>query len=61
MDVNGKVLGWAQTSLGQGEDDTGRLIHMIHWESANVIYKAPLFCGASRRTQSNSGSPCAIY
>ncbi|MEI6667292.1 MAG: 6-bladed beta-propeller [Acidobacteriota bacterium] len=39
MDLDGKLLGWAQTSLGQGEDDAGRLIHMIHCESNNVIYK----------------------
>lgn len=39
MDLNGKLLGWAQTSLGRGEDDTGRLIHMLHCESANVVYK----------------------
>ena len=26
-------------ALGQGEDDAGRLIHQIHCESANVIYK----------------------
>ena len=38
MDMDGKLLGWAQTSLGQGEDDAGRLIHMIHCESANVVY-----------------------
>ena len=29
MDLSGKVLGWAQTSLGHGEDDTGRLVHEI--------------------------------
>jgi hypothetical protein len=39
MDMTGKVLGWAQTSLGHGEDDAGRLIHEIHCESPNVIYK----------------------
>jgi hypothetical protein len=39
LDMSGKVLGWAQTSLGQGEDDAGRLIHQIHCESPNVIYK----------------------
>ena len=31
------MLGWAQTSLGHGEDDTGRLVHEISCESANVI------------------------
>ena len=39
MDMTGKVLGWAQTSLGHGEDDAGRLIHQIHCESNNVVYK----------------------
>jgi hypothetical protein len=33
------VLLAVETSLGQGEDDAGRLIHQIHCESANVIYK----------------------
>ena len=39
LDMDGKVLGWAQTSLGHGEDDAGRLIHQIHCESSNVVYK----------------------
>lgn len=38
MDLSGKVLGWAQTSLGRGEDDNGRLVHEISCESTNVIY-----------------------
>jgi NHL repeat len=38
MDLSGKILGWAQTSLGHGEDDTGRLIHEISCSSANVVY-----------------------
>jgi hypothetical protein len=38
LDLNGKVLGWAQTSLGHGEDDTGRLVHEISCASANVLY-----------------------
>lgn len=38
MDLNGKVLGWAQTSLGHGEDDTGRLVHEISCASNNVLY-----------------------
>ena len=37
LDHDGKLLGWAQTSLGQGQ--TGCLIHEIHCESENVIYK----------------------
>jgi hypothetical protein len=39
LDMDGKLLGWAQTSLGHGEDDAGRLVHEIHCESANVIYR----------------------
>jgi NHL repeat len=35
---SGKVVGWAQTSLGHGEDDAGRLVHEISCASANVIY-----------------------
>jgi len=35
---NGKVVGWAQTSLGRGEDDAGRLIHEIGCKDPNVVY-----------------------
>lgn len=38
LDLDGKVLGWAQTSLGHGEDDTGDLIHAIACPSANELY-----------------------
>ena len=34
----GKVLGWAQTSLGRGEDDNGRLVHEITCPSVNLLY-----------------------
>jgi hypothetical protein len=34
---DGKLLGWAQTSLGHGQATC--LIHEIHCESAHVIYK----------------------
>jgi hypothetical protein len=34
---SGKLLGWAQTSLGHGQ--TGCLIHMLHAESDNVLYR----------------------
>ncbi len=34
---SGKLLGWAQTSLGRGQ--TGCLIHSMHAESDNVLYK----------------------
>jgi Tfp pilus tip-associated adhesin PilY1 len=36
-DMDGKLLGWAQTSLGHGQ--SGCLIHEIHCESDKVIYK----------------------
>jgi hypothetical protein len=38
LSLDGKVLGWAQTSLGHGEDDTGDLIHAIACPSAKVPY-----------------------
>jgi NHL repeat len=38
MDLDGNVLGWAQTNLGQGEDDAGRLIHQIDCVSDRVVY-----------------------
>ena len=37
LDLNGKLLGWAQTSQGHGQ--TGCLIHELHCESETVIYK----------------------
>jgi sugar lactone lactonase YvrE len=37
MDLNGKLLGWAQTSQGHGQ--AGCLIHELHCESDTVIYK----------------------
>jgi DNA-binding beta-propeller fold protein YncE len=37
FDHDGKLLGWAQTSLGQGQ--TGCLIHSLHAEGDNVLYK----------------------
>ena len=38
LDKNtGKLLGWAQTSLGRGQ--TGCLIHTLHAQSDNVLYK----------------------
>jgi DNA-binding beta-propeller fold protein YncE len=36
--ASGKVVGWAQTSLGRGEDDAGRLIHEIGCKEPNVVY-----------------------
>jgi NHL repeat len=38
LSLDGKVLGWAQTSLGRGEDDNGRLVHEITCPSANLLY-----------------------
>ena len=37
FDLNGKLLGWAQTSLGHGQNTC--LIHEIHCESSTVVYK----------------------
>lgn len=37
VDLNGNLLGWAQTSEGHGQ--SGCLIHELHCESENVIYK----------------------
>jgi hypothetical protein len=37
LDMNGKLVGWAQTSMGHGQ--TGCLVHELHCESDTVIYK----------------------
>ena len=37
VDLEGKLLGWAQTSLGHGQ--SGCLIHELHCESETVLYK----------------------
>jgi hypothetical protein len=37
LDMNGNLVGWAQTSKGHGQ--TGCLIHELHCESDTVIYK----------------------
>ena len=37
LDLDGNLLGWAQTSLGHGQ--SGCLIHELHCESENVVYK----------------------
>jgi hypothetical protein len=37
MDLDGNLLGWAQTSKGHGQ--AGCLIHELHCESENVVYK----------------------
>jgi hypothetical protein len=37
LDLNGNLLGWAQTGLGHGQ--SGCLVHELHCESENVIYK----------------------
>jgi len=41
LDLNGKVLGWAQTGLGRGADNTGDLIHMITVPDANTVFIGP--------------------
>jgi DNA-binding beta-propeller fold protein YncE len=38
MSLDGKVLGYAQTSLGHGEDNTGDLIHAISCPTAETLY-----------------------
>jgi len=37
LDLEGNLLGWAQTSRGHGQ--TGCLIHELHCESDTVVYK----------------------
>ena len=37
LDLDGTLLGWAQTSQGHGQ--AGCLVHEIHCESDTVIYK----------------------
>jgi DNA-binding beta-propeller fold protein YncE len=37
LDMQGNLLGWAQTGLGHGQ--SGCLVHELHCESENVIYK----------------------
>lgn len=41
LDLDGKLLGWAQTSLHQGQ--SACLIHEIHCESDHVVYRGS--CG----------------
>jgi hypothetical protein len=38
LSLKGRVLGWAQTSLGHGEDSTGDLVHAIACPSAKTLY-----------------------
>jgi hypothetical protein len=38
LDLSGRVLGWAQTSLGHGADDTGDMIHMITASASDIVY-----------------------
>jgi hypothetical protein len=37
LDHSGKLLGWAQTGIGMGQ--TGCIIHALHAESDNVLYR----------------------
>ena len=36
-DLDGKLVGWAQTSLNHGQN--GCLVHELHCESDTVLYK----------------------
>ncbi|MBZ5659432.1 MAG: 6-bladed beta-propeller [Acidobacteriia bacterium] len=38
LSLDGKVQGWAQTSLGHGEDNTGDLVHAIACPTSNLLY-----------------------
>jgi hypothetical protein len=37
LDLNGNLIGWAQT--GEGHGQAGCLVHELHCESDSVIYK----------------------
>src|SRR5947209_4061524 len=37
LDHNGKLLGWAQTGMGMGQ--TGCIIHSLHAEGDNMLYR----------------------
>jgi DNA-binding beta-propeller fold protein YncE len=37
LDLSGKLVGWGQTGLGHGQ--SGCLVHELHCESENVLYK----------------------
>src|SRR5260370_19598381 len=37
LDHSGKLLGWAQTGMGMGQ--TGCIIHSLHAEGDNVLYR----------------------
>ena len=36
--LNGTMLGWAQTSLGHGADDTGDLVHLLTAPAPNTLF-----------------------
>jgi hypothetical protein len=40
LSLDGKVLGWAQTSLGCGENDNGRLVHEITCPGGSNDFRA---------------------
>ena len=53
MDHDGKMLGWVQTELGQGQ--TGCLIHSLYARWATTCStRAPARCGTWRRSRSRS-------
>ena len=37
MDLDGNVLGWGETTKGHGQSSC--LVHALHCESENVVYK----------------------
>ena len=53
LDLNGKLLGWAQTSKGHGQN--GCLIHELHCESENVVYKGDCSTWTVEKITINSG------
>ena len=55
LDMNGNLVGWAQTSKGHGQ--TGCLIHEIHCESENVIYKGDCSTWTVEKITIKGGAP----
>lgn len=49
LELSGKVLGWAQVSLGRGGDDTGDLIHMITAPGPNTVFVGPASIWAAQK------------
>ena len=53
LDLDGNLLGWAQTSKGHGQ--AGCLIHEIHCESDRVIYKGDCSTWTVEKVTINGG------